>query len=731
MATGITPGKPCTVNTYLAYEVLGSQSQQTGNNTVVVSNTIQLLPQYYLFIGTKYTTYVGRCLVLNPSGTPTTQRRVVISQANGTGNTKILTVNRDWDTNPAQTTDSLYVCYDMDDLETGGSNTGVALGARTGTYDWTGVLNIGDGTQYAGLYMGAGEGADIYDNGSTNSLIVKNNARLDMGYRNSSGAFVSGGICLYTHNTAGEPMVQFQSGAKGEIIDALHWGMLVSMFLENAAGSAITYRGTKFLSATYGTTFFGSSLYDCSVGGRSGASEYIRFNANSTVDGLILEKTAGITGTNDTSTETITLRDVVFVNNLAFIILNSNKTFYVINPTWTATTYSNFTWTTSTANYVYDQRSIDAVVQQATGTAIANANVLVYENTTLADLVLETYTNGSGVAAGVFTYKKHSTNSSTVTYGGHAIRVDCWLYLPYAAAQTSTSYFNGTVVLIPDAGIVQTVQATALTDGSGITWNKDTNASSIIEYTAGTGTLSVGNTVTQATSGATGVVTKIVDGDSTAGTVHLKSRNGTAFSGTYGLSATAWSATYTASTEQRFAIWIDGNSKSLQTIYDYLAALTAQTTLSATGELIHEWGKQYQVRALYSGASGFYTERSGTLGVFITNAGSGTVQKYTDDAGVTWTPPTSGTLTVTCKNASGFAIEGVRVRIETTGGVLISEGSTIGSGVFTDSYLGIDQAVYVVVRLKGYKATRISGNIASGNLTIPVTLINDRAVDLP
>ena len=691
MATGITAGKPTTINTFMVYiNGIGSQTQQSGSNTIVVPYAITTTSgnqTYYGFIGTKYTSYTGRCIVLNIAGT--LQRRVVISQTAGTGSTIICTVNRDWDTVPTST-DTLHVAYDMDDLETGGANTGVILGTRTGTYDWSGLINVGDGVQYAGLYMGAGEAADIFDNGSTVSVIVKSGGRLDLGYRNSSGSFVSGGIFLFTHNTDGEPTIQFQSGSKGEIIDSLLWGQIKALFHENSSGSAIIYRGTKFLSASYGSTFFGSSLYTCSIGGRGGASEFVRFNASSTVDGLVIEKTAGVTGTNDVSTESITLKNVAFVNNLAFITLNSNKTFYVINPTWTATTYSNFTWTTSTANYVYDQRSVDATVQEADGTLIQNANVLMYEHTILADLVLETYTNSSGVASGVFTYKKHETNSATTTYGGHAYRVDCWLYSPFVSAQTSTLYRSGVVVLNSDANIVQTTQATALSAGSGITWNSDTNSSSVLSYTGGSGTLSVGNTVTGGTSTADGIVTKIVSGDSTEGIIHLKTRDGNAFSGTETLSNGAgWTATLTSGSEQRFTIWIDGNGLAMQTIYDYLAALTSQTTLSATGELVHEWGRDAETRALYNGSGGFYTNRSYSKGVYVTNVSNiGTVDYFTDDSGVAWEPPASVTVTVTVRDKDGSLLEDVQ-----TGVYKISDRTEIlnmdtAAGVATTFYTG-------------------------------------------
>ncbi|MDP2585487.1 MAG: hypothetical protein Q8P29_01250 [Candidatus Levybacteria bacterium] len=691
MATGISAGKPTTVNTYIGYIAdIGTQTEQTGTSSIVVPNALISLgsgPNYYYgFIGTKYTTYVGRCIILNIAGT--LQRRVVISQANGTGTLKILTVNRPWDTTPA-TGNTLHVSYDMDDLETGGSNTGVALGARTGTYDWTGVLNIGDGTQYAGLYMGAGEAGDMYDGGAVIGTLVLNNARLDVGYRNNQGSTISGGVFLFTQNTDAEPTIQFQAGSKGEINDTLIWAQIKSLFLENAATSAISYRGTKFLSTTYGTTFFGSSLYTCSISGRSNAAGFIRFNANSTVDGLVLSQTAGITGTNDTSTEVITLKGVTFVNNLALLVINSNKTFNMINPVWSATTYTNFTWTTTTANYVYDKRSVEPTVQDTAGSPLQNAMVVVYEGTILADLVVKTPTNSSGAVSTTFNYKLHSTNSSTVTYGTHALRIDKWLYTPFVASQTSTAAVTGTYTLVSDPNIVETNQTTALSAGGTMTWNIAVNPSVILEYTGGTGTLLVGMIITGASSTKYGTVTKIVDGDSTAGTIHLSAVSATSvFTGGETISRTGgtagtWSAIYTAATEQKFSIWIDGKDLTMQTEYDYLAAVTSDTALTAPFEVIHEWGRNSQGRALYSTGSSFYTERSNSKGIFITNYGAGTIDYFTDDAGGTWTPPTTVAVTVTIKNQAGTVLPGVEVAIfqnDTARTVVLTSTATNASG---------------------------------------------------
>lgn len=725
---GASPGT--IVTEFAADETLGSQSQQTGNNTVVVSNTISTAPPGNGQIGTKFPSYVGRLCIINIAGTP--QVRMVTAEVAGTTTTRILTVNENWATNPVSG-DTIHVFYDVDDIETGGVSGGINLNVRTGLYELTNKLTIGDGSLRTGLQINTAIGLESNDGGATLSHIVKNLGYFYMGYA-QAGTPLAGAINTFVNNAVNEPSWQWQSGAKGKIYDSLLWSQLnYSLFYECAVGSAVEFVNSKLIKLSYASTFFGATLTNTSISGNAAAAELIRLSSTTTVNGLVLVKTGGLaTASADTTIETVTARGVVFVGNYYLISVNSNKTWKLINPVWQATTYTDFNWLTSTANYVYDQRSIDAIVQTADGTKIQNANVIVYENTVLADLVLETYTTALGVAAGVFTYKLHSTNSSTVTYGGHALRVDGWLYFPFIQAQVSTDYFNGTVVLAPDPAISQTNQATALSDGSTVTWNQDANASSIIAYTGGSGTLAVGSTVTQATSGATGVVTQIADGNSTAGTVHLKSRNGTAFASTYGLSASGWSATYTAASEKRYSIWIDGKTLSMQVVHDYLAALTAQTTLSATGELIHEWGKQYQARALYKGSAGFYTGRSGTLGVFVTNFGAGTIAYFTDDAGGTWVPPTSVTLSVTVKDATtGAAVSGATVFLrKVVGDAYVLDAVTGGSGVVTAPYAYVgSEAIYGRV-VKGtssplYQPAPLSGTIESSGFSQTSFLIRD------
>lgn len=129
----------------------------------------------------------------------------------------------------------------------------------------------------------------------------------------------------------------------------------------------------------------------------------------------------------------------------------------------------------------------------------------------------------------------------------------------------------------------------------------------------------------------------------------------------------------------------------------------------------------------------FYVNRNGIVIINATDSNPGTYEHTAAVKGTTIIKNTVA-LTITCKNTSGLAIEGVRVRIEkTSDGSLISEGTTNSSGIYTDSsynYLG-DVAVNVISRLKGYKNNGASSTIESGGLSVPFTMIRDPAVYLP
>lgn len=129
--------------------------------------------------------------------------------------------------------------------------------------------------------------------------------------------------------------------------------------------------------------------------------------------------------------------------------------------------------------------------------------------------------------------------------------------------------------------------------------------------------------------------------------------------------------------------------------------------------------------ALYNNSGGAVT---------VSNVG-GSAITYRNGTGASTTINTSVTVTITCKNKAGLAVQGVQVRVETDpGGTLISNGSTNASGIYTFSYNYTgDQNVRVIARLKGYdEETGAYDTIKSPNgLSVPLTMVRDDAVYLP
>jgi len=246
----------------------------------------------------------------------------------------------------------------------------------------------------------------------------------------------------------------------------------------------------------------------------------------------------------------------------------------------------------------------------------------------------------------------------------------------------------------------------------------------------------VGMILTFSPSGATGTITEVIDGDSSAGTIHLEARNATAiansdtFSRTGGTAGT-FSGTYTNDTTQPFSIWIDAATLSYQSLYDYLAAIQNETTLSADGELIWEWCRGSQTQPFYATGDSFYTERSNSKGIIVVNGGAGTVDYYTDDDGNTWTPPTSVTLSVLVQDVDKNPIQDAQTSIflvDSPYTQLMNE-DTLASGLATEAYDYVGD-VDVVVRVRKsddldsprYRAFSDVQTITASGLSLTVTL---------
>jgi len=741
MAITYSAGTGTTITTHAMNETCINQTDQTNNNTIIVSDDLSTAGNGQIGDGSNGigNSYVGRLIIVD-LGLSTEQRRFCIAETDLAGggtvvNSFRLTVHEDWDTNPVVTTDTVHVPYEAADIEDGGVSSGVGYTTRTGIFTFSNDLTI---ASTGGLQIASGTGWELDETGTNITLFHQSGGYFYSGFE-SGGKYINGGQILSVNNGTGEPAIQRQSGSLGYVYDCLFWAQLVDMQYEHANGAGLEYYGTKWLNQTDELHLFDATVVDCAAIGKGATTSIIRVDAGTVCNGFAvstvdtLETTSG-----DTTTETITLTDVTFTDVTDLITLVNNKTWDMIDPSWTATTSSDFNDSAVTGTAaINDRTSVTATVQTAAGTALQDALVNVYENTQTADLVLELTTDANGEASDSFLYLAHSWTTgtgSTTTYGGHALQCGKWLYLPLVFSQSTTDKFDGVITLSPDNNIVQTTQATALTDGSGITWSEPTNPTELVDFTSGSGTLAVGMILTFTPSGAVGTLRESASGDSTAGELYLDTRtstaiaNGDTFSRTGGTAGT-FSGTYTNDTKQPFSISINGNSKSLQVEYDYLAAKQTETTLSADGELIWEWCRSAETQPLYATGSSFYTEQSNSKGIYIYGRGAGTIDYLTDDSGTTWVPPTSTTFQVTVKNGT-TALEGVAVRFEETDGTDITDGTTNSSGVFSYADTLGNRTINCVVRKKGYKYQEFN-IVVTGDFDIPVSFIRDPSVNIP
>lgn len=726
------------ITSFAMNEAIPDQAQQTNSNTIVVSDLLSVIGNGNIGIGTLGTgdSYLDRRITVEIAGTP--QERIVTSDIAGTGTTRILTVHEDWDTVPIAT-DTIHVYYELADVEEGGSGGGISFATRTGLWTLTRIITIGDGTNLAGLSMHGGAALEQADRGALDSFLVENNGYFRIGYY-SAGSPISGGIFAITSASDDEPAQTFAVGSDTAILDSLVWAQVALLSQTSPQGAKVLYDNVKLLKSTLQLELIGDTIRNSVIAGTGTALETVIVSLTD-IDGLVLTDIDSIRN-NDANSNI--LKNLVFVNVPNYFIVFSGSTVNLIDTTWDLVDFNDLTFL-GAAGSVNDNRSLSVLTQKADGTALQDSVVTLFEGLSgnslywldFDNLVYQINTDVNGRLESSFTTKSHDS-LSTLVYGAYSYQVGKWLYLPFVAAQQADKKLDSTVVLSIDPNIVEQVQSTALTAGSGIVFNEDANPSELISFNTGSGTLVNGMIITFSPSGAVGTITSAMSGDSIVGEVHFNDRNaiaitnGDTFSRTGGTAGT-FSGTYVADSKQAFTKYILANNKSYQTVYDYFAAVTTEVRIGFLNNLeqiaqdILSWCRDQQTQALYNNGSSFKTERSYGKGVIIVNGGAGTIDYFTDDADIQWTPPTSITLSMTVKNSAGSPIPDVLAYIDDDNLVpYIMNTTTNASGLATVAHTdGVVAGARWRARKYGYKEYDQIINIGSTDKDVAVTLITD------
>jgi hypothetical protein len=426
------------------------------------------------------------------------------------------------------------------------------------------------------------------------------------------------------------------------------------------------------------------------------------------------------------------------------IVVGSNQTELAFDDTaspWVGSVNENFivTWKT----------------QEPDGDAIGTARVKIVSSDDGAGnpaLENEDSSDGSGDATSTYLRSNYvPSGTSTITETEHtpsAFKSYKWDYLPFYTSATINSAVSVTATHLSDPYNTGTAAAAITAGETGTVISiieASTNEHSLIKFTGGSGgTLSDNDTIT-ASGGtpATGqVVGKIIEGDSTAGTILLDNRNAQTYDNGETLSnGGGWTATYTNDSEQRFHWIIDagfGEDRTAQNVYDYIMAKLDEATADTSppiDDLIvagrAEFGTPLQ--GVSTGPNKFQTVDNDALnqGWAIANlADLSEITQFTDNGGAAFNPAQTVTLEI------NGVTEGTRCHIEaasggpeTVGAVLMSEEAN-SSGVATQSYsYTTDQPVIVRARLVGYLPFESTGNISSAGLTVTAVWQTDAISD--
>jgi len=454
-----------------------------------------------------------------------------------------------------------------------------------------------------------------------------------------------------------------------------------------------------------------------------------------------------------TQTITVTDHDFSQMDTPYITIEAASETWNVINPVWTVTDQTQLDFLGTAQGEVNEKFELSGIVQVPSGTKIVGAETYLFEAlpTPALPAANQVESISGGIAASEVLRRKYtaatpSSALTTVTHDTFAWKVYEYGYLPFVSALTIDAAVSPTATLLTDTYQAESTAATARTLGDSthvVSIENQINPASIIKYSGGSGTLSIGNTVTGVTSNATGVVVEIIEGDSIAGTVMLDTRSAgdyTAAGESIGNGA-GWTATMTASSETRYQWLIDADTLTMQQLYDYLNAKLAEDTLDIASpsymDTIIIWGRAEHGTPVQGSGTKFKTVRNvaQTEGWAVYNSDLGGVDFFTADNGTTFVPAATVNLTVTVLDTSNTPIENAVVAIYKTSddSELMNE-LTIADGTAGSSYTyTADTDIYVRVRKSTstprYYPVETTGTIESTGFSVTVTMRVDTVAE--
>ncbi len=705
-------------------------------------------------------TFAGRTVILRRGGA--TEETKFIAEEFGDGLT--CRVNEDWTLAPSSG-DSYDISYIAVDANTIGARF-VVLQKRIS--DWTVsvpfIVGSGGGTfAYFSLLEGHSIESDNSVGDVQRAFLIENGARWDIGYI-SFNTPVSSGFLISTADVEGDTSLEVLDNGEIRFLDTL---MSCVNNTRTVLNGVVVWNKGKVFSGSTGMDFVsgatgGVTVTDFTVEGRGTIGETIAIDENFVSNSMNIISTRGfISGTTALDGE-LEVRNAIFVGNLRDIFIEQDQTWNMVNPVWSIDEGStgNFDYTTGSATGVVNEKfSLDLTVTSPTGGAFDGSSTYVYESTPGPTLPGDNrqVTGAGGTAASdilkrTYTRLGGGAGLTGVIHDDFALKIYKYGRLPVVSTIVPDEGLEFQITLLSDDFQVESSEATAVADGtSGADIiEAGANEHSIFKWENGSGTLGFGSSLVGNSSGATGQVLDIIEGDSTAGTAILITRSSSSFNaGAEILSEEDggegdWTATGVTASEQRYHWCIHaGNQgatpRSAQELYDHMQAKLAENPID-TADFFDdvvtagraEFANPYQ--GVGQSPNTFKTVRNVALSQGWCVAGLNnlsSISGFTDNAGVLFAAAATVNLNVQVDDENADGVEGVRVLIFITSSeVAITSGETNTAGLFTDvfSYIS-DVDVTIRARLKGFIPFEANGTIISTGLSVGVRFIKDTIIN--
>ena len=437
-----------------------------------------------------------------------------------------LTVHNEWLDGPANG-ENWRVSYIIQDAAT---VTGLGLvNKRVDDFNSSRRFQVTNaGTNGGWMFFGDGVSLETSAEGNPTGpadVLVNNGGRLDLGYIQQTSSTLVRDPRLEGIPVAGASM--FGAGGAGTndgdlVLDCDAGGVfnIFDFFMkgvndyEMTLNGEVTMRSAKFFSMADSVNLTGDgsnpvTIRDWRQEGRANTADTITIDTDTDIDGAIIIATNGFRF--GTAAETNTVRNVTMLDsNLNFVTVpdNASSIFEFVNPVWNLDTsdQTQIAFTGTVNGTVREQFEITLDVSENDGTtAISGATCKLF-STGDDILVSATDSDAAGEVAIIKTTKTITPNGASaltvVNQDGHFVRIDEYTWEPFIVVADDLAPLDAGIALQPDADITQTVQATAITNGSGVEYQRQMT----LDYDAQTANFTVGSVLTGGTAGATGTI---------------------------------------------------------------------------------------------------------------------------------------------------------------------------------------------------------------------------------